>query len=113
MAIRCGYTVGRSTGESSLKDQLKTYQPRVIPVEEKKRYTQAQLSRPANPAHEKLVSKCIRVVVENFDQRPVREVIPPPLMSEITKQLGTNLNPVVGAKYIYNESFWKRCFLDK
>jgi hypothetical protein len=82
-------------------------------VEEKKRYTQAQLSRPANPAHEKLVSKCIRVVVENFDQRPVREVIPPPLMSEITKQLGTNLNPVVGAKYIYNESFWKRCCVDK
>lgn len=113
MAIRCGYTVGRSTGESSLADQLRVYQPRKLTVEEKKRVTQAQLNRPPNPAHEKLISKCIRVVVENFDTRPVREVIPPPLMAEITKSLQTNLRPIIGAKYIYNESYWKRCCVDK
>lgn len=113
MAIRCGYTVGRSTGESSLKDQLRTYQPRTLPAEEKKRLTQAALSRPPNPAHEKLVSKCIRVVVENFNERPVSEVIPPPLMAEITNLLGTNLSPLIGARYIYNESFWKKCCVDK
>eukprot|EP01039_Chlorochromonas_danica_P009810 gene9810-10852_t len=113
MAIRCGYTVGRSTGESSLKDQLRTYKPRVIPVEEKKRYTQAVLNRPPNPAHEKLIDKCIRVVVENFNERPIREVIPPPLMVEITKLLGTGLSPIIGARYIYNESYWKKCCVDK
>ena len=113
MAIRCGYTVGRSTGESSLSDQLKIYQPRKIVLEEKKRPTQASLNRPPNPSHEKLVDKCIRVVVENFDKRPVREVIPPPLMAEITKSLNTNLSPIIGAKYIYNESYWKRCCVDK
>lgn len=113
MAIRCGYTVGRSTGESSLSDQLKIYQPKNIKAEVKKRITQASLSRPPNPAHEKLVDKCIRVVVENFNERPVREVIPPPLMSEITKNLATNLSPIIGAKYIFNEGYWKRCCVDK
>lgn len=113
MAIRCGYTVGRSTGESSLSDQLKIYKPRKLVAEEKHRPTLASLKRPPNPAHEKLVTKCIRVVVENFNTRPVKEVIPPPLMAEITKALTTNLSPLVGAKYIYNESYWKRCCVEK
>ena len=113
MAIRCGYTVGRSTNESSLSDQLKVYQPRKIFVEEKKRPALTSYTRPPNPTHEKLVTKCIRAVVENFDNRPVTEVIPPPLMAEITKNLQTNLNPIVGARYIYNESYWKRCCVDK
>lgn len=113
MAIRCGYTVGRSTGESSLTDQLRIYQSRVLHHEDKARATQAALSRPPNPAHEKLITKCIRVVVENFDERPVREVIPPPLMAEITKSLPSHLSPIIGAKYIYNESYWKRCCVDK
>lgn len=113
MAIRCGYTVGRSTGESSLGDQLRIYQSRTLKGEEAQRATQAALSRPPNPAHEKLVTKCIRVVVENFSERPLREVIPPPLMAEITKQLPSHLSPIIGAKYIYNESYWKRCCVDK
>lgn len=113
MAIRCGFTVGRSTGESSLNDQLRVYQPRKLIAEEKKRTTQSQLNRPPNPAHEKLITKCIRVVIENFDARPVREIIPPPLMMEITKSLPTNLRPIIGAKYIFNESYWKRCCVEK
>jgi hypothetical protein len=109
MAIRCGYTVGRNTGEASLSDQLRIYKPRIAPKEEKR----VPSSRPPNPAHEKLSTKCIRVVVENFDDRPVTEVIPPPQMAEITKLLSTNLSPLIGAKYIYNESYWKRCCVDK
>ena len=108
MAIRCGYTVGRTTGESSLNDQLRIYKPRTFAVEEKK-----PTNRPPNPAHEKLSEKCIKVVVENFGYRPVKEVIPPPQMNEITKLLTTDLSPVIGARYIYNESFWKRCCVDK
>lgn len=115
MAIRCGYSVGRSTGESSLSDQLIKYPKReIIKADDKKiRLTQAALQRPPNPAHEKLITKCIRVVVENFDNRPVRDVIPPPLMAEITKSLPTKLSPIIGAMYIYNESYWKRCCVDK
>ena len=109
MAIRCGYTVGRTTGESSLADQLKKYQPRTLKVEEKKVYK----IKPDNPAHEKLSAKCITVVVENFEKRPVKEVIPPPLMAEITRLLPTNLSPLIGAKYIHNEGYWKRCCVDK
>jgi hypothetical protein len=107
MAIRCGYTVGRTTGESSLTDQLKIYKPKTFVIEEKKN------KRPPNPAHEKLSSKCIKVVVEHFNDMPVTEVIPPPQMAEITKLLPTNLSPLVGARYIYNESYWKRCCVDK
>lgn len=110
MAIRCGYTVGRTTAESSLSDQLKTYKPKTISqTEESKKAS----NRPANPAHEKLSAKCVRAVVENFGSRPVQEVIPPPQMAEITRLLPTNLSPIVGARYIYNESFWKRCSVDK
>jgi hypothetical protein len=109
MAIRCGYTVGRTTGESSLSDQLHIYKPRVIAKELPKKVS----NRPPNPAHEKLSTKCIRVVVENFGDRPVKEVIPPPQMAEITKMLHTDLSPLVGAKYIYSESYWKRCCVDK
>lgn len=108
MAIRCGYTVGRNTGESSLSDQLRIYKPRTFTVEEKK-----PTNRPPNPALEKLSAKCIKVVVDNFGHRPVREVIPPPQMNEITKLLSTNMSPIVGARYIHNESYWKRCCVDK
>lgn len=116
MAIRCGYTVGRNTGESSLYDQLRIYKARKvnnIPEEKKTSTTTTTKSRHPNPALEKLSSKCIKVVVENFGSRPVKEVIPPPQMAEITKLLSTNLSPIIGAKYVYNESYWKRCCVDK
>ena len=37
MAIRCGYTVGRTTAESSLNDQLRIFQPRKIKKKKKKK----------------------------------------------------------------------------
>eukprot|EP01038_Epipyxis_sp_PR26KG_P004101 gene4101-5851_t len=112
MAIRCGYTVGRTTGESSLSDQLKRYKTReqANDLNGLKQFTS---SKPQNPAHESLQKKCIRVVVANFDTRPVKEVIPPPQMLEITRLLPVNLSPLISAKYIYNESYWKRCCVEK
>ena len=59
MAIRCGYTVGRTTTESSLADQLKKYRVKEVKSEETKK---PGIARAPNPAHEKLVDKCIRVV---------------------------------------------------
>lgn len=110
MAIRCGFTVGRTTTESSLVDQLKRYKPRRLEVEEEK---PTLITKPKNISHESLKSKCIRVIVENFSKRPVREVIPPPIMAEICSALPTNLPPLIGARYIYDENYWKRCCVDK
>jgi hypothetical protein len=109
MAIRCGYTVGRNTGESSLNDQLKRFKTRAFSSEEEKKVG----SKSANPSHESLQSKCIKVVVANFGIRPVTEVIPPPQMLQITNMLPINLSPLIGAKYIYNESYWKKCCVEK
>lgn len=67
----------------------------------------------SNAAHESLKTKCIKVIVENFAKRPVTEVIPPPIMAEITKSLPTDLPPIVGARYVYDENYWKRCCVEK
>jgi hypothetical protein len=106
MAIRCGYTVGRNTSEASLNDQLQQrFKPRFS--------AEAKSEIKTNPAHESLKTKCINVIVENFARMPVREVIPPPVLSEITKILPTNLPPTIGAQYVYDESYWKRCCVEK
>lgn len=106
MAIRCGYTVGRTTGESSLGDQLKRFKARTLKEEKTS-------TLPPNPAKESLSSKCINVIVENFAKHPITEVIPPEQMFEITKRLPTDLPPVIGVKYIFNENYWKRCCVDR
>ena len=111
MSIRSGYTVGRTTGESSLSDQLERFKPRILKEEAKKSDKDAQ--RASNPARESLTSKCINVIVENFKTRPIREIIPPKQMALITKQLSTNLPPAVGARFVYDENYWKRCCVEK
>eukprot|EP01041_Mallomonas_annulata_P001682 gene1682-3254_t len=111
MAIRSGYTVGRTTGESSLSDQLQRFRPRQL-IEESKVSEKDKL-KAANPARATLASKCIKVIVENFNRRPVKEIIPPPQMALITRQLSTDIQPTVGAKYVYDENFWKRCCVEK
>ena len=109
MSIRCGYTVGRTTAESSLTDQLKRFKGKEVHTTAKIRLQQKYV----NPAKESLVNKCVKVIIENFERNPVREVIPPPQMSQITSQLPTTLNPEVGARYVYNENYWKKCCVDK
>ena len=108
MAIRCGYSVGRTTAESSLSDQLKRFKSRKLGDESKENN-----DGPTNPARETLKSKCIDIIVKNFAENPVTEVIPPAQMAEITAKLPSDLSPVVGAKYVYNEAYWKRCCVDK
>jgi hypothetical protein len=107
MAIRCGYSVGRTTAESSLSDQLKRFKSRQL--HEDAKADTASL----NPARDSLKSKCIDVIVKHFARNPVTEVIPPAQMAEITAKLPSDLPPVVGAKYVYNEAYWKRCCVDK
>jgi hypothetical protein len=108
MAIRCGYSVGRHTGESSLNDQLKRFQPRSL--RENLNDTEIKL---ANPARESLKLKCINVIVENFANNPITEIIPPQHMSEITNRLSIDLPPIISAKYVHNEAYWKKCCVHK
>ena len=110
MSIRAAYSVGRHTEESSLEDQLKRYRSKQIEVEEKR---PVGIVRPTNPSHERLVDKCIKVIVSNFARLPVTEIIPPAQMKEITRLLPTNIPPTVSCKYVHNEGYWKRCCVDK
>jgi Leucine Rich repeat len=107
MSIRAGYTVGRTTGESSLRDQLNQFKTRNFEADNNeeilKRY----------PGRESLVSKCIKVIVDNFETTPVKDVLPPQQMAEITERLPTSLSPIIGAKYVFNENYWKRCAVEK
>jgi Ran GTPase-activating protein (RanGAP) involved in mRNA processing and transport len=105
--IRCGYTVGRTTQEASLGDQLRRFKPRALREESQ------IIPKYANPAKESLMSKCIAVIVDNFDRRPVKESIPPLQMAAITKALPVTLSPIIGAKHVYNENYWKRCCVEK
>ncbi len=66
MAIRCGYTVGRNTGESSLGDQLLKYKPRSLLQEGEESKDSSSSNSYQNPAKETLKSKCISVIVKNF-----------------------------------------------
>jgi hypothetical protein len=119
MAIRAGYSVGRNTSESSLVDQLKRYRPRILAeaefAKQREEETNKKLlkSKITNISHESLKSKCIKVIVDNFARLPTRDVIAPDLMREITEALPTDLPHVLGAKYIYDENYWKRCCVEK
>ena len=106
MAIRCGMTVGRTTHESSLSDQLKKFKTKSLVEEEK------STGAPKNPAHESLKSKCLKIVVANFERTPIKGVYPPAQLNEIIDKLPTSINPVIAAKYIYNESYWKRACVE-
>jgi Leucine Rich repeat len=107
MSARLTYTIGRTTAESSSSYQLKRFKPRVLADEESK------TSAIVNPAQESLVSKCMKVIIQNFERMPVKEVLSPLQMAEIACQLQTTLSPLVGAKYVFNENYWRKCCVEK
>ena len=115
--IRSGLTVGRNTTESSLTDQLQRFKPRSL--EDKENNKALDLSAdtgkvtPSNPSHESLQKKCIDVIVANFAERPIKEVIPPPQMAQITQALPATLPPIIAGKYVFNENYWKRCCIER
>jgi hypothetical protein len=114
--IRSGLTVGRNTTEASLNDQLQRFRPRSLEAKGNEKVLdvgKAKQSSGSNPAHETLQAKCIQVIVANFADRPITEVIPPPQMAEITAALPINLPPIIGAKYVFNENYWKRCCIER
>ncbi len=113
--IRSGLSVGRNTTESSLNDQLRRFKPLALEDKEDKVILDLAPKGPSfyNPARETLQQKCIKVLVANFAERPIQEAIPPEQMAEITSQLPVMIPPIVGARYIYNENYWKRCCIER
>ena len=106
MSAGLTYTTGRTTAESSLSDRLKRFKPRILADED-------MCTKIVNPAQETLVSKCMKVVILNFERMPVKEVLSELQMAEISSQLQTTLSPLVGAKYVFNETYWKKCCVEK
>lgn len=135
-STRSGLSIGRNTQESSLKDQLSIYYPCTLKSREDNfsairtpfnsnttsifRNTKdsssndVQSTKPVNPAHVKLVDKCIDIIIQNFNKNPIKEIIPPPLLLKIIKKLPINkINYKILAKYLYNENYFKLCCLNK
>jgi len=63
-----------------------------------------------NPAHETLANKCIRAVVVGFRERPTHEELPAENLRDVTSQLPLDLDPAIGALFVFDENYWKaRC----
>mmetsp|Transcript_31260 Transcript_31260/g.40085 ORF Transcript_31260/g.40085 Transcript_31260/m.40085 type:complete len:436 (+) Transcript_31260:106-1413(+) len=112
MAWRQGLSVGHTTNASSLADQVKRFKPRGF-REVKEVPRMGMMFRPSgegNPAHEPLAAKCVRAVVEGFADRPTHEELPAENLRDITSKLPLELDPKIGALYVFDENYWKnRC----
>lgn len=126
--MRLGYSVGRNTTEASLTDQLKRYKLKSLTKQENEEEKKAIASlfpnyynsakygegkAGINPAHVSLKEKCLRIVAENFEKMPIRDIIPPSIMNDIVDRLPLSLSPIIGARYIYNENYWKKACVEK
>ncbi|CAM9752345.1 unnamed protein product [Chrysoparadoxa australica] len=115
MSMRHGLSVGGTTTVSSLSDQVKRFKPRTLPPKhstpkkgEKRSFDR---ERGDNPAHEALTTKCIKVLVKNFERFPAYEGakgVPIKFLNQISANLSTKLDPKIGALYVFDETYWKR-----
>ncbi|GMH97330.1 hypothetical protein TrST_g8176 [Triparma strigata] len=102
------FSVGSTTTEPSLTDQVKRFKPRKF---KEKQETLLAKDNEENAARERLSLKCIKVIVENFDKNPSHEGIPATNVREITSRLPIDLDPKKAAVYVHDESYWKRACL--
>ena len=74
-------SVGETTDASALSDQVKRYKPRAF-RQPSRGPAPLTVGGPksadgaANAAHERLTSKCISVIVDNFEDLPMHEHVP-------------------------------------
>ena len=99
------YSVGSTTDEPSLTDQIKRYKPR------KFKSPPPSILNKSKPDSEALSLKCIKVIVENFLERPAHSGIPANHMREITSRLPIDLDPAIMAVYVHDENYFKRACL--
>jgi len=102
------YSVGSTTDEPSLTDQIKRYKPRKFKEPESSILNKANAPSAAN---ERLTEKCIKVIVENFSENPSHHTLPSKHMLAITSLLPIDLDPGIAAIHVHDEGYWKRCCL--
>lgn len=104
------FSVGSNTGEASLTEEVKRYRGKRF---KEKQESLLRLSDKQSPANESLQLKCIKVLVEHFEERPTHEMVDAKHLREITSRLPINLDPKQSAMYVHDENYWKRACLDE
>jgi len=101
MSFREGLTVGENTEVSSLQDQVRRYKTRPLPSppgSKSNKYKAYKSSKYPNPAHESLAMKCVRQLVECFEDLPAGETVPTKFIKEISSRLPLDLKASVAGK---------------
>jgi len=117
-------SIGSTTDESSLSDQVQRYAIRKFQCRRAKndsiqgqkifKYScESGSTLGRTVAQECLSNKCINVVVKNFERLPVHENIPARCMREISNTLSIDLDANTAAEFVFDESYWKRRCLQK
>jgi hypothetical protein len=99
-------SVGATTSAESLAHRVKKYKARTFEQVEKLKANKVD-------NFESLASRCIRVITENFSDRPSLEGIPPKFLPQVTAQLPLDLDIGVSGPHIHDENYWKRACLNK
>jgi len=102
------FSVGFTTSESSLKEQVRRYKPKRF----KEKQEHLSKKDQGSPANETLQIKCIKVIVANFESKPAHDGVKAEDLVSITSRLPINLDPKQAAVYVHDESYWKRACLD-
>ena len=97
-------SVGATTSSASLADQVKKYSQRTFRQNENK-------DKSKEDNFESLTARCIRVITDNFAERPNLEGIPSKFLPQVTARLPLDLDITVTAPHIHDENYWKRACL--
>lgn len=97
-------SVGATTSSASLADQVKKYTVRTFRQNENQ-------DKSKEDNFESLTSRCIRVITDNFAERPNLEGIPSKFLPQVTARLPLDLDITVTAPHIHDENYWKRACL--
>jgi len=98
-------TVGLTTDESSLFDQVNRYTAKNV-----RGQNRIDVASRRKISRATLADKCVDVIVKNFEHHPVHENIPASSMREITSRLSIDLDAKIAAEFVFDENYWKgRC----
>lgn len=97
-------SVGATTSTASLADQVKKYSQRTFRQNENK-------DKSKEDNFESLTARCVKVITDNFAERPNLEGIPSKFLPQVTARLPLDLDITVTAPHIHDENYWKRACL--
>lgn len=100
-----GRSVGRSTREASLPDQLRRYRTHVPPSMGSKAQTRLG---------ESLRNRCIEVLLQNFEELDLSSGrLSQARLASITGQLSVDVDPRLTGRSVSDENYWKRACLSR